>query len=659
MLARILRAALLHEIAHVPLAEAPRGSGAHTLQVLWGSANGISVAAEPVGTLAKNGFPLRLRPLDPSHVAELKALLGDDGPSSSGAPPPLSASASAIFADNPPLPSGGSARPPLESITEQFTHSPPSSTDEHDKSVLFDPEQALIGRAPMRPLGTGAEDTLTVPLQAAPGAPARSSAPPPPPARASVGPTTGISHTAPMPTAPSPKGMVRPKVGSEVSISVDFDTTGTKSSAKALPRSEADEADPSLSESVVIDPDVLTRERRASGAPPPQAHDARSGADGESISVIFGDEKTSPNVDVPAVPVGVVVQRAVEEVAVATGRRPSVRRDPRVEEEDDEVDDDAATIMRPDSLPKTHTPDAVVDSRSMTSSRRSRTPKRTQVDVVAGRTIANKYRIQSLVGAGAVGAVYKGTHAELERSVAIKVLHAHYRQDPHLMQQFRSEARSASLLHHPNVTIVHDFGEEPDGLVYIVMEYLQGWTLQTVLDEERRLPLRRVVAIMLQVCGALAAAHERGIVHRDVKPDNIILVPSRDDDGRPAEIVKVCDFGIAALESSTPTSEEYTAGTPEYMAPEQAAGRADARTDVYACGVLLYEMLTGAAPFAADTAIAVLRKHAMEAPRPPTQLAPDIPPVVEAIILRALEKAPERRWQSARELRAELKRLLG
>src|SRR4029077_1940665 len=124
-------------------------------------------------------------------------------------------------------------------------------------------------------------------------------------------------------------------------------------------------------------------------APPPQKRDAGSGADGESISVIFGDEKTSPNVDVPAVPVVVVVQRAVEEVAVATGRRPSVRRDPRVEEEDDGVDDDAATIMRAGSLPRTQLADAVVDSRSMTSSRRARTPKRTQVDVVAGRTIAN------------------------------------------------------------------------------------------------------------------------------------------------------------------------------------------------------------------------------------------------------------------------------
>src|SRR5205823_13263189 len=129
----------------------------------------------------------------------------------------------------------------------------------------------------------------------------------------------------------------------------------------------------------------------------------------------------------------------------------------------------------------------------------------------------------------------------------------------------------------------------PDGLVYIVMEYLQGWALQTVLDEERRLPARRAIPIMLQVCAALATAHERGIVHRDVKPDNIMLIPSRDDDGRPSEVVKVCDFGIAALESVTPENEEYTAGTPEYMAPEQAAGRADARTDLYACGVVLYE----------------------------------------------------------------------
>ncbi|HSO37906.1 MAG TPA: serine/threonine-protein kinase, partial [Labilithrix sp.] len=135
--------------------------------------------------------------------------------------------------------------------------------------------------------------------------------------------------------------------------------------------------------------------------------------------------------------------------------------------------------------------------------------------------------------------------------------------------------------------------------------------------------------------------------------------PTRDDEGRAYELVKVCDFGIAALESTPETADdEWTAGTPEYMAPEQAAGRADQRTDVYACGVVLYEMLTGRPPFVADSPVATLAKHATELPRPPSELAADLPPALEAAILRALEKAPERRFATVRELRQELKRLL-
>jgi serine/threonine-protein kinase len=167
---------------------------------------------------------------------------------------------------------------------------------------------------------------------------------------------------------------------------------------------------------------------------------------------------------------------------------------------------------------------------------------------------------------------------------------------------------------------------------------------------------------MLQVCGALSSAHERGLVHRDVKPDNIMLVPTRDDEGRSFEMVKVCDFGIAALETTShdagsPSARE-TAGTPEYMAPEQAHGRSDARTDVYACGIVLYEMLTGRPPFVADSPAATLAKHATEAPRRPSEIVPGFPPALEAVIMCAIEKAPERRFATMRDLRTELKRLL-
>lgn len=296
-----------------------------------------------------------------------------------------------------------------------------------------------------------------------------------------------------------------------------------------------------------------------------------------------------------------------------------------------------------------------------TSLRGPRTVKRSYNlgPVIVGRVIAGRYRIESLVGAGGTGVVYKASHVDLPRTIAIKVLHPHFRTDPHLMASFRTEARAASLLDHPNVAVVHDFGEEPDGLVYIVMEYIGGESLQAVLDRELRLTPRRAIELMLQICAALSVAHDRGIVHRDVKPDNIMVVPARDDEGRTFEHVKVCDFGIASLESTPDAKdEEWAAGTPEYMAPEQSAGRADQRTDVYACGIVLYEMITGRPPFLADSAIATLAKHATEIATRPSELVPGLPPALEAVIFRAIEKAPERRFATVRELRAILKRVL-
>ncbi len=311
-------------------------------------------------------------------------------------------------------------------------------------------------------------------------------------------------------------------------------------------------------------------------------------------------------------------------------------------------------------------PPELADEESGTDRSAKPTSDRTGPDPLIGRKIAEgKYTIESPIGQGAAGAVYRATHRELRRSVAIKVLHPHYQQDPHFMKSFRGEALAASQLDHPNVMRVLDFGQEPDGLVYIVMEFLSGRTLQSLLDEERRLQTDRAVEIMIQVCAALSVAHDNGIIHRDIKPDNIMLVTSRNDEGGTFELVKVCDFGIAALQNPTREdaelglAENVIAGTPEYMSPEQARGNEiDARSDVYACGICLYELVTGRPPFLGENPAEILIKQLDEQPRPPSQLIRGLDSIVEEIILRAIHKEPPKRQQSARELRAELKEII-
>ena len=314
------------------------------------------------------------------------------------------------------------------------------------------------------------------------------------------------------------------------------------------------------------------------------------------------------------------------------------------------------------------TQEGTFNAEEVATNRRAKAePEVTDADPLIGRKIAEgKYTIVAAIGAGAAGAVYKATHRELRRTVGIKVLHPHYQKDPHFMKSFRGEALAASQLDHPNVMRVLDFGQEPDGLVYIVMEFLSGRTLQSLLDEERRLQTDRAVEIMIQVCAALSVAHDNGIIHRDIKPDNIMLVPSRNDEGGSFELVKVCDFGIAALQGPRVMDDDepsladtVIAGTPEYMSPEQARGtEIDARSDVYACGICLYELVTGRPPFLGENAAEILIKQLEEPPRPPSQLIRGLDSIVEEIILRAIQKTPQKRQQSARELRVELKEII-
>jgi serine/threonine-protein kinase len=275
----------------------------------------------------------------------------------------------------------------------------------------------------------------------------------------------------------------------------------------------------------------------------------------------------------------------------------------------------------------------------------------TDDDVWVGRTIAEKFRLDMLIGEGAMGRVYKGEQLSLNKAVAIKVLHKHLGGDPRIAKRFHREARAASRLSHPNSLQIIDFGEGADGTLYIAMELLDGDDLQAIIDRDAPFAPARIGDLMVQTLRALDEAHHAGIIHRDLKPENVVVLATR----RGNERVKVCDFGIAKItesegRSTAITKDGYVCGTPEYMAPEQARGdKLDIRADVYSAGVMLYQMLCGRVPFSAETALGIITKHIMEPPPPPRRVRPEwgIPRSLEAIALTALEKDPEDRYESA------------
>ena len=286
------------------------------------------------------------------------------------------------------------------------------------------------------------------------------------------------------------------------------------------------------------------------------------------------------------------------------------------------------------------------------------------VEDQAARTVAGRYVLQHLLGVGGMNStVWAAWHEATHRTVALKLLPATYAA---AAERFQRGARLASKLNHPNVTIVHDHGQEPTGELFLVMELLEGETLHQHLKREGPLPVERALGITVQVLRALDHAHRRNVVHRDLKPGNLFLVESPDHEGE-GEVVKVLDFGIAKafeddastdLLSSEVTHQRQLCGTPHYMAPEQITlGRVDARTDLYAMGVVLYRMLMGRLPFEAREAAQLFRAHLGEAPPSFHEVNPnvEVPTAVEALVMRALSKAPEDRFQTAAEMRVALR----
>ena len=278
---------------------------------------------------------------------------------------------------------------------------------------------------------------------------------------------------------------------------------------------------------------------------------------------------------------------------------------------------------------------------------------------LVGRVLDGKYEVVAPLGSGGMGAVYRARRVLIGDEVAVKVLHTKFVDDEKLVERFRREARAAAQLHHPNVVTIHDYGESrgPEGFAYIVMELVRGESLRELLRREGRLEPRRAVSLMRDVCAGVGAAHRRGIIHRDIKPDNIIVTPADEDD--PSERVKVVDFGIAKLrdmaaDGSTLTEAGMMVGTLSYMSPEQCQGEPlDARADVYSLGAMLHEMLSGAPPFAAPSMTGLIIKHVTQPP-PPLPADVQVPEALRAAVLRALAKDPDERPRDASEFAREI-----
>ena len=266
-------------------------------------------------------------------------------------------------------------------------------------------------------------------------------------------------------------------------------------------------------------------------------------------------------------------------------------------------------------------------------------------------SLGGRYRVERELGRGGMAKVFQGTDTVLGRTVAIKILAPRFADDDGFVQRFRREAQAAARISHPNIVSVFDTGSD-GGVHYIVMEFVEGRTLAEYLTGGGRIMPDRAIAIAKDVCRALDAAHAQGVIHRDIKPGNIMINPRGE--------VKVTDFGIARMTTTAETVAETAAilGTASYLSPEQAQGQpVDGRSDLYSLGCVLYEMVTGRPPFLGESPVTVASKQVLEQPLPPSKLSTDVTQALDAVILRALGKNPANRYQSAEEMRTDLERV--